>query len=121
MTARFLTGPRMCFYAGAALVGILSLLPGRVLPAAEMSDKLEHLLAYAALGLIGGATARSGNRAICSVLGIIAFGIAIEFLQMFAPGRLAELGDAVADAAGAVIGGAVAIALRRRRLAARAS
>jgi VanZ family protein len=120
MAIRFPTVPRIGFYVGAAFVGALSLIPSRALPPTEISDKAEHLLAYAALGLIGGATARNGNRAALSVLGIIAFGIAIEILQLFTPGRYAEVGDALADAVGAVIGGGVAIALRRRRIAASA-
>lgn len=114
MAVRIPTTPRISFYAAALLVGALSLVPGQVLPATSVSDKLEHLLAYAALGLIGATTARNGNRAVGSVLGVIAFGIAIELVQSFLPGRLAEIGDAVADAVGAVAGGAIAMALRRR-------
>ena len=70
------------------------------------------------LGLIGVATARNGSRAACSILGIIAFGAVIEILQMFSPGRYAEIGDALANAAGALIGGAIAIVWHRRRIAA---
>jgi VanZ family protein len=117
MALRFPTVPRIGFYAGAALVGALSLVPSRALPSTDISDKLEHLLAYAALGLVGVATARNGNRVVLSILGIIAFGIGIEILQMFAPGRHAEVGDVLADAAGAIIGGAVAMMLRRKRIA----
>jgi VanZ family protein len=118
MSIRIPIAPRLCFYAAAILVGALSLAPGGILPAAEVGDKLEHLLAYAALGFIGVATARSRRRAAATILGIIAFGMAIELLQLFSPGRLAEFGDAVADAAGAAIGGLIATALRRRRMAA---
>lgn len=117
MALRFPALPRIGFYVVAAVVGALSLVPGRALPSSQMSDKLEHFLAYAALGLIGVATARTSTRMAWSILGIIAFGIAIEFLQMLSPGRHAEFGDAVADAAGALIGGTVAIALRRKRTA----
>jgi VanZ family protein len=113
--------PRLTFYGAAAFVGALSLVPGGALPPTHVNDKLEHFLAYAALGLIGVATARNGSRATLTVLGIIAFGIAIEFLQMLAPGRYAEFGDGLADAAGAIIGGLLAGiltgALRRRRVA----
>lgn len=120
MAFRFPTVPRIAFYVGAAVVGVLSLVPGQALPSTGISDKVEHLLAYIALGLVGGATARNGHRAMLSILGVIAFGIAIEFLQLFAPGRYAEIGDAAADAAGAVIGGAIALALRRGKIAASA-
>ncbi|HWA47606.1 MAG TPA: VanZ family protein [Dongiaceae bacterium] len=112
--------PRLAFYGAAAFVGVLSLVPGGAVPPTHVSDKLEHFLAYAALGLVGVATARSGNRAVLTIVGIIAFGIAIEFLQMLAPGRYAELGDGLADAAGAIIGGLLAMALCRKRVAASA-
>jgi VanZ family protein len=118
MAIRFPAMPRIGFYAAVAFVGALSLVPGGALPPTQVSDKLEHLLAYAALGLAGGATARNGHRAVCSILGIIAFGAMIEILQMFSPGRYAEVGDVLANAAGALIGGAIVIALRRGRIAA---
>ena len=118
MAIRFPVTPRIGFYAAAAFVGALSLVPGGALPASQLSDKVEHLLAYAALGLIGVATARNGSRAACSILGIIAFGAMIEVLQMFSPGRYAEVGDALANSAGALIGGAIAIVWHRRRIAA---
>lgn len=119
MAIRFAAMPRIGFYAAAAVVGALSLAPGGALPTTHIGDKVEHLLAYAALGLLGVATARNGNRAACSILGIIAFGAVIEILQMFSPGRYAEFGDILADAAGASIGGAIAITLRRGRVAPR--
>jgi VanZ family protein len=118
MAFRFPALPRIGFYAAAVFVGALSLVPGHALPSSQISDKVEHFLTYAALGLIGVATARNGHRATCTILGIIAFGAVIEVLQMFSPGRYAEIGDALANAAGALIGGAIAIALRRRRIAA---
>lgn len=117
MAFRFPALPRIGFYLAALLVGALSLVPGGALPPTHVSDKVEHFLAYAALGLVGVATARNGNRAALTILGIIAFGVAIEFLQMLAPGRYAEFGDALADAAGAVIGGVIVLALRRKRVA----
>ncbi len=118
MAIRIPNLPRVSFYAAAAVVGALSLVPGRAMPPTDISDKLEHLLAYAALGLVGVASARNGNRAILSILGIIAFGIAIEVLQLFTPGRHAEVGDALANAAGALIGGAIAFAMHWKRIAA---
>ena len=51
--------------------------------------------------------------------GGVARGAEIEILQMFSPGRYAEFGDILADAAGALIGGAIAITLRRGRVAPR--
>lgn len=121
MNARYPTLPRIGFYVAAALVGGLSLVPGGALPSTQVSDKLEHFLAYAALGLVGVATARNGSRVALTILGIVAFGVAIEFLQTLSPGRYAEIGDGLADAAGAAVGGLVAMMLRRRRIATSAS
>jgi VanZ family protein len=118
MAIRFPAIPRTGFYAAAIFVGALSLLPGGALQPTQIGDKVEHFLTYALLGLLGVTTARSRNRAAYSILGLVAFGAAIEILQMFSPGRYAEIGDALANAAGALIGGAIAIAWRRRRAAA---
>ena len=117
MAIRFPAAPRIGFYAAAVLVGTLSLIPGRALPASQLGDKTEHFLTYALLGLIGAMTAHTRYRAALTILGLIAFGAMIEVLQKLSPGRYAEVGDALANAAGALIGAAIAIAWSRRRLA----
>ena len=91
-------------------VAVLSLLPSSVLPPTSIGDKVEHVIAYAVLGLLGAA---SSDRSVMHViLGLSIFGSAIEMLQTFPPGRSPDPLDVVADAAGAAVGCGLAILLR---------
>lgn len=66
------------------------------------SDKLNHVLAFAALaasGSLGFPDAR--GRLVLALLG---FGVLIELLQSFTPSRMAGAGDLLADAMGVAIG-----------------
>lgn len=93
------------------MVATLSLLPSAALPPAAIGDKAEHVLAYAVLGLLG--TAGSARGTMRVILGLAAFGLLIELLQAFSPGRSPEVLDLVADIAGAGLGCAAAIMVRR--------
>lgn len=85
-------------------------MPGAVLPATSIGDKVEHGIAYAVLGLLGGAGWR--RRAWRVILGLAAFGVAIETLQAFSPGRSPDPLDVLADIIGAGLGCGLAILLR---------
>ena len=102
---------RIAFYAAAALVAAVCLVPSTTLPPTSIGDKLEHVIAYAVLGLLGAASSR--RSALRVILGLAAFGLAIELLQTFSPGRSPELLDLVADIAGAGFGCGLAVLLRR--------
>jgi VanZ family protein len=112
---------RIGFYLACLLVGGLSLAPSAALPEISVSDKVEHVLAYAALALLGVATAQRAPA--FTILGLVLFGIAIELLQTFSPGRSPEIGDALADSIGVCLGaaarGATLIAIDRLGRAAR--
>ena len=101
---------RIAFYAAGALVAAVSLVPGTTLPPTSIGDKVEHVLAYAVLGLLGAASSERGIKRV--ILGLAAFGLAIELLQTFSPGRSPDLLDLVADIAGATVGCVLAILLR---------
>jgi VanZ family protein len=102
---------RIAFYGASALVATLSLLPSATLPPTAIGDKVEHVIAYAVLGLLGAASSARGVRRV--ILGLAAFGLLIELLQTFSPGRSPELLDLVADVAGAGLGCAAAMVPRR--------
>ena len=102
---------RLAFYASSALVGALSLAPSTTLPPVSINDKIEHVVAYALLGFVGAVSFECG--ALRTILGLAAFGILLELLQAFSPGRSPELGDALADVAGACLGYGALIILRR--------
>ena len=92
-------------------VAVLSLLPSTALPPTSIGDKVEHVIAYAVLGLLGAASSK--RSAVRLIFGLAAFGLAIEILQTFSPGRAPDPLDLVADIAGAGLGCGLAIVLRR--------
>jgi VanZ family protein len=102
---------RTAFYTTGALVAVLSLVPSAALPPTSIGDKVEHIIAYAVLGLLGAAS--FGRSAARVILGLGAFGLAIELLQAFSPGRSPDPLDAAADIIGASLGCGAVIALRR--------
>ena len=102
---------RIAFYGTGALVAALSLVPSASLPPTSIGDKVEHVIAYGVLGLLGAAGSTRGVTRV--ILGLVAFGIAIELLQTFSPGRSPDLLDVVADIVGSGLGCGAAIALRR--------
>lgn len=111
MTRRIRRLVRAAFYLASVLVGAFSLAPSATLPPVSMGDKAEHIIAYAVLGLLG--CASSCHRVARTVLGLSAFGAAIELLQAFSPGRSPEVLDALADIIGACFGCGLALVLRR--------
>ena len=73
-------------------------------------DKLFHLIVFAMLGffLMGSMKANSGGYRIIQVWFVIllvaAYGVLDEFHQYFVPGRTVDIFDALADAAGGLLG-----------------
>src|SRR5512147_826873 len=105
---------RATFYLACAGVGVLTLALGAAIPVMSIGDKMEHVIAYVVLGLLGAATSQRGSLRV--ILGLAAFGIALEFLQTFSPGRSPDAIDALANIVGACIGAGAAIMLRRMTL-----
>ncbi len=105
---------RIGFWVGAACVTVFSLIPAVELPAFGWSDKVQHLVAYAVLAVLGGigwaASAVARRR---MALGLVALGVVIEIAQGFVPGRLPELLDGIANVAGVAAGVSVTAAARR--------
>jgi len=111
----------------AALLSVVSLLPsGREAPLAwdaaitpEVQDVL-HLPAYVLLViLLAAAIEASGTRmarslAVAAAFSVL-FGAAMEFGQSFVPGRTCSLKDGLVNAAGALLGVALAVVWRRVR------
>lgn len=100
----------------AVLIAVLALAPA---PPRQMDlgwDKLNHLLAFAALGLCAIFGWRSGAAARLAVLlALLAFGGAIELLQLRVPNRSGEWGDLAADAIGIGLGALLAWGWLRHR------
>lgn len=102
---------RIAFYVASALVAALSLAPSAALPPTAISDKAEHVIAYAVLGLLR--VASSERRFVRTIIELSVFGIAIEMLQAFSPGRSPDPLDALADFVGVILGCGAAMLLGR--------
>jgi VanZ family protein len=100
----------------AVLIALLAVLPA---PPKQMDlgwDKLNHLAAFAALGLCAVFGWRSSRAARLAVLlALLAFGGAIELVQLQVPNRSGEWADLGADAIGIGIGALLALLWLRRR------
>lgn len=94
---------------GVTILIVVCLLPSPDLPKLDVSDKLEHALAFV---LLAGSAVQLFERwrALAAVaIGLLALGIGIEFAQaLFTTTRAMEGADVVADAIGIVVGCATA-------------
>jgi VanZ family protein len=96
---------RIAFALGALAITYLSLVPVEELPSLGLWDKLEHAAAYAAVATFG-AVGWAGNGRAWARLGsgLVLLGVLLESLQSLVPGRLTELGDALANLIGTLLG-----------------
>lgn len=81
----------------------MALVPGRSLPAVEVSDKLLHGLAFAFL-MVWFSALYPLARAWRVALALLGYGVVMELLQGLSGERSAELGDLVADVVGIAAG-----------------
>lgn len=110
---RFL-GPRArrawlgCFVIASLVTLAVALLPAERAPQATGWDKMDHLLAFLGLGVLGVLALRWWRRGIWLVVPILTgLGGLIELGQSFVPSRHADPMDLLADVAGAVLGSAL--------------
>jgi len=103
---------RYLFAALAIVVAFLALVPAPPPSLSSGWDKINHVAAFTALAWVAcrGWAARPAATA-CALVGVLAFGAAIEAMQMLVAGRSAELGDLLADAVGTSFGAIVALVL----------
>ena len=97
----------------AALIGLATLIPAKQLADAPGTDKLHHVIVFAALGLPM-SFAKPHQLWKYAVYGIM-FGSFIELAQPFVD-RGREVGDVLADAYGIALGCAVGVGLRNDRV-----
>ena len=95
---------RLVLLALIILVTYLSLVPGPEMPLPGVWDKAKHFAAYAALGFWGTLSVRNQNAALWVTLGLIAYGFSLEAVQGLMPGRVAAVGDGLANAIGTIAG-----------------
>ncbi len=100
----------------AAVIFYFSLVPAEEAPGADVSDKLRHFVAYAALA-IPVSIWLGPHRWLATIALVSLVGAGAEVAQALAPtGREASFADAFANAGGAVLGtGLVWLSLTLRR------
>ncbi|MBL8314343.1 MAG: VanZ family protein [Rubrivivax sp.] len=98
-----------------AITSWLAFMPAQPQPdAAPHLDKLEHVVAFAALSFVARLGGDSRSPALRVGLALLAYGLLIEVVQSWLPSRHADVLDLAADAAGIVLGLLLLSHLRRR-------
>jgi VanZ family protein len=105
----------------AALVVVItgSLLPADSTPMNALdllgiSDKVEHFSAYFGLAFLALTGFERRGQALAIAASMVLLGGALELLQHFSPGRTPDSYDALANAAGAVVGILIGAVARQR-------
>ena len=102
-------------WALVAIIWWLSLTPQPPHIDFEQSDKVGHFLAYGGTMFWFCLLYRVPRTRLLYAIGLIAMGVAIEYIQRWTGYRSFEVYDMVADALGVVLGWAVALAVLRPR------
>lgn len=109
------TGWRTLLAVLLAIVAIAALTPGAEAASLGIGDKLDHLLAFVTLAVAAALSGPAKRRhAAFAGVGLLAYGGFIELAQTRVPGRHGDLLDLAVDAAGILLGLALAQGLRRR-------
>ena len=85
-------------------IAILSLLPPKSIEKIGEHDKINHFIAYAVLSLNVGLVVKRLKTYLFCLPSLIGYGLLLEYLQGFVPGRQPSWLDALANACGVVIG-----------------
>jgi VanZ family protein len=90
---------RLSFWAAIAFTFVMATLPQPPALPGEPSDKVQHILAFVVLTVMGTA-AHQEPRSYISAIGLLAFGALIEVVQAYPPlHRSSDVRDWIADAA----------------------
>ncbi len=97
-----------------ALIIVLTLLPGRIVPNWASGDAA-HFLAYATLAVLAWTIIRR-TRTACSAIAVAGFfSVALEYAQLLVPGRRFQTSDMIASLSGLLAGTLLGAFFRRRR------
>ena len=104
------------FFLGVVAVTIGSLRPELSVPGPEEASWFVHFVAYAGLAGIGAFAFPERGRLLQVAGGLVTLGIAIEFAQLYVPGRYGTVDDGIVDLCGVAAGCGLSLWLRRRWL-----
>jgi len=97
-----------------AIIGWLAFGPAPPMPDVQGWDKINHLLAFLALGTVASLSQAPGWRhAAVTASGLLLYGAFIEIVQAQLPHRHGDWDDLAADAVGLICGLLLAVGLRR--------
>jgi len=97
-------------YIGFSMIVMLSLAPAGSRPHSGYGGEYEHLLAYALVGFAFGMGYRTARWQLFAGLALSSAAAVLELLQIFVPGRNAEITGFLISSMGAWLGLAVSIA-----------
>ena len=114
MTHRSLHYLLLFVWAGeVTALAVGELLPGSMLQFRHMpNDKLLHFGGYFVAAALAPAAFESRLRASLVSMGLVLFGVLLEFIQRFVPGRTFSLADMAANTAGVLLGLTLGLGLR---------
>ena len=104
------------FFLGIVAVTIGSLRPELSVPGPEEASWFAHFVAYAGLTVIGAFAFPERGRLVWVAAGVLVLGVAIEFAQLYVPGRYGTVDDGIVDLCGVAAGCGLSLWLRRRWL-----
>ena len=96
-------------------IGILSLIPPSSVIELGEHDKLNHFIAYLILALNWCFIKNTRGFFFLGLLICICYGLSLEYLQGYVPGRVPSWLDAVANAGGVLIGFVLNVSVKRLR------
>jgi VanZ family protein len=95
-------------------VSALALTPSSSVPHLPViSDKVQHIVAFLAIGFLTAASAASPFKPHRIGLAVVVFAAALELSQLLSPTRTVEFADFVASAVGGVVGVLLGLVARR--------
>ena len=95
-------------------VTVLSLLPGSMVPQLPTEASTGHFLAYLGLAAIPAAGIQRLRAVWLAILSSACLGVALEFMQIWIPGRTFEWSDILANSMGVTAGMVAGLLLRLR-------
>ena len=94
---------RIGFLGAVTFLAVGSFTPNDYLPGYPLKDKVVHFIGYGVVSTLAMLAIRSPKRQVTCLLLLTLLGIALEFGQLFVPGRAFEMADMAANGCGVFV------------------